>query len=66
MVMVGENERRKDTVQVLTESAATHVGKIAGIVTGAVRDITGEIGDWAGEVFEMREAAAKAKADHDR
>ncbi len=33
--MVGKFERRKDTVQELTESAATHVGKIATIIAGA-------------------------------
>ena len=55
-------EIRKDTVQVLTESAATHVGRIATIVTGAVREIAHELGEWASDAFEMREAAAKAEA----
>jgi hypothetical protein len=60
--MVGKLETRKDTVQVLTESAATHVGRIATILTGAVRDLAHEVGEWATDVFEMREAAAKARA----
>lgn len=61
--MVSEFQNRKDTVQVLTESAATHVGRISSIVTTAVRDITTELGDWASELIEMREAAARSQAD---
>jgi hypothetical protein len=60
--MVGKFETRKDTVQVLTESAATHVGRIATILAGAVRDLAHEVGEWATDVIEMREAAAKARA----
>jgi hypothetical protein len=60
--MVGKFETRKDTVQVLTESAATHVGRIATILTGAVRELAHEVGEWATDVFEMREAAATARA----
>lgn len=61
--MVEPAESAKDTVQVLTESAAAHIGRIATIVTGAVREIAREAGDWATEVFEMREAARKARVD---
>ena len=56
-------ETRKDTVQVVIESGATHVGQIMGIVAGAVRDVTRELGDWASDVFEMREAAKRAEVD---
>lgn len=55
----------KDTVQVLTESAATHVGNIATIITGAVRGVARELGEWATDAFEMREAAERAQADLD-
>jgi hypothetical protein len=58
--MVSRFEIGKDTVQVLTESAATHVGRIATIVTGAVREVAHELGEWASDAFEMREAAEKA------
>jgi hypothetical protein len=61
--MVGRFEIGKDTLQVLTESAATHVGRIANIVTSAVRDVTHELGDWATDAFEMRDAATKADLD---
>jgi hypothetical protein len=56
-------ETRKDTLQIAIESGATHVGQIMGIVAGAVRDVTRELGDWATDVFEMREAARRAEAD---
>lgn len=61
--MVGKFERRKDTVQELTESAATHVGHIATIIAGAVRDVTREICDLVSYGIEMREAAKKARED---
>ena len=61
--MVSKLEAAKDTAQVLTESAATHVGRIAMIVTGAVREIAHEMGEWASDAFEMREAADKAVGD---
>ncbi len=50
-------------MQELTESAATHVGHIATIIAGAVRDVTREIGDWVSDGIEMREAAKKARED---
>ncbi len=58
--MVGKLEIGKDTVQVAAESAATHVGRIATIVTGAVREIAHELGEWATDAFEMRDAAGNA------
>jgi hypothetical protein len=58
-------ETRKDTVQVVVESGATHVGSIVAIVVGAVRDVTREVGDWATDVFEIRDAARRARADTD-
>lgn len=61
--MVGRFESRKDTVQVVTESAATHIGNIATIVTGAVRDVARETGDWLTDMIEMREASERARAD---
>ena len=61
--MVGKMESAKDTAQVLTESAASHVGKIASIVTGAVREVAHEVGEWASDAFEMRDASRRAEAD---
>ena len=56
-------EISKDTLQTFVESGFEHVGRIAAIITGAGRDITREIGEWATDMFEMREAAARARAD---
>ena len=61
--MVSRFEIGKDTAQVLTESAATHVGRIATIITGAVREIAHELGEWASDAFEMRDAADRAERD---
>ncbi len=58
-------ETRKDTIQVAVESGATHVGGIMGILTGAVRDITREVGEWATDMFEIRDAARRARRDRD-
>jgi hypothetical protein len=56
-------ETRKDTIQVAVESGATHVGSIMGIVVGAIRDITREVGDWATDVFEIRDAARRGRRE---
>lgn len=58
-------ETRKDTVQVAVESGASHVGGIVNIVTGAVRDIAREVGEWATDMFEIRDAARRARKDSD-
>jgi hypothetical protein len=63
MAPLDKVETRKDTLQVAIESGATHAGQIMGIVAGAVRDVTRELGDWATDVFEMRDAAKRAEAD---
>jgi hypothetical protein len=63
--MVSEAESTKDTLQVVTESAAEHVGKIATIVTTAVKEIAREVGDWVSDVIEMREASQRAREDTD-
>jgi hypothetical protein len=64
--MVGQFESNKDTVQVITESAATHIGNIATIITGAVRDVARETGDWISDIIEMREASQRAQADEQK
>jgi hypothetical protein len=58
-------ETRKDTIQVAVESGASHVGGIVAIVIGAVRDVTREVGEWATDLFEIRDAARRARADAD-
>jgi hypothetical protein len=62
-VPLSKAETRKDVVQVVVESGATHAGRIAGIVSGAVRDVTRELGEFTSELFEMRDASKRAEAD---
>ncbi|AEF42046.1 hypothetical protein [Hoyosella subflava] len=64
--MVGKLERGKDVTQQLVESAATHVGRITVIITGAVAGVAREIGDWVTDGFEMVEAAKRAEQDKPR
>jgi hypothetical protein len=61
--VVEDLETKKDTAQVVVDSGLDHVGRIMGIVVDAARGITRELGDWATEVFEMREASKRAQAD---
>jgi len=58
-------EIRKDAVQGTVEAAASTVGQVATIVTGAVRDVATAVGGFATEVFEIRDAARRAAAEHD-
>ncbi len=53
----------KDAVQSTIEAAAATVGEVATIITAAVRDVATAIGDFATEVFEIREASRKAAED---
>ena len=62
-VPLSKAETRKDVVQVVVESGATHAGRIAGIVSGAVRDVTRELGEFTTELFEMRDASQRAERD---
>lgn len=59
--MVSQFERNKDIAQELIEQTAHRVGRIASIITGAVIDVTHEIGDLITDGIEMREAARKAR-----
>jgi hypothetical protein len=58
-------EIRKDVVQGTVEAAASAVGQVATIVTGAVRDVASAVGGFATEVFEIRDAARRAAAEHE-
>jgi hypothetical protein len=65
-VVLGDLETRKDRLQMAVDSGFQHVGQIAAIVAGAGRQVTQELGDWATELFEMREAAERARQDRER
>jgi hypothetical protein len=47
---MSDADKAKDALQVVAESAADHLGKIFSILTGAVRDVANELGDWFNEV----------------
>jgi hypothetical protein len=55
----------KDAIQSTAEAAATTVGEVATIITGAVKDVATAIGGFATEVFEIREASRKAAGEAD-
>jgi hypothetical protein len=58
-------EIRKDAVQDTVEAAAGMVGQVATIITGAVRDVAAAVGGFATEVFEIRDSARRAAAEHE-
>ena len=58
-------EIRKDAAQDAVQAAATAVGQVTAIVTGAVRDVAGALGGFATELFEIRDSARKASDDHE-
>jgi hypothetical protein len=60
---LSDAEIGKDAVQATVEAAASTVGQVATIVTAAVREVATAIGDFATEVFEIREASRKAADD---
>lgn len=60
--MVTESEV-KDTVQVAADATADHLGRIATIIAGAVRDIAVEIGNWANDILEARDVAQRSRTD---
>lgn len=61
---LSRSEIRKDAVQHTVEAAATTVGSVATIVTGAVRDVARTLGGFGTELFEIRDAARRARAEH--
>ena len=62
---LSRTEIRKDAVQDAVEASAGMVGQVATIITGAVRDVAGAIGGFATELFEIRDSARRAAAEHD-
>ncbi|HET9860766.1 MAG TPA: hypothetical protein VFQ19_13375 [Nocardioidaceae bacterium] len=56
-------EIRKDAVQDTVEATATAVGTVTTIVTTAVRDVARTVGGLATEVFEIRDAVRRARAE---
>ncbi len=61
---LSKGEIAKDAVQASAEAAATTVGEVATIITGAVRDVASAVGGFATEMFEIRDASRRAIAEH--
>ena len=62
---LSKTEIGKDAVQSTVQAAAGAVGDVARIITQAVHDVAGAVGGFATEVYEIRDAASKAAAEHD-
>lgn len=58
-------EIAKDAAQDLTAATAGAVSRVTQIVTGAVVEIAGVVGDLATEAFEVRDSVRRARADQD-
>ena len=61
---LSRNEIRKDAVQTTVQAAATAAGQVTSILTATIRDLAGALGDLTTELFEIRESARRASADH--
>jgi hypothetical protein len=62
---LSRGEIRKDAVQDSVAAAASAVGQVTTIVTTAVKEVAGALGGFATELFEIRDSARRARAEHD-
>ena len=53
----------KDALQAAAEAAARTAGEVATIITRAVQEVATALGDFATEVFEIRDSSRRAAAD---
>jgi len=60
-----KGEITKDALQSTVEAGADTVAAVSTILTGAVRDVARALGGFATEVFEIREASRRARAEND-
>ncbi len=58
-------EIRKDALQDGVTAASQVVGSVTTILTTAVGDVARAVGGFATEMFEIRDAARRARQDHD-
>ena len=58
-------EITKDAFQHTVEAGAETVASVTTILTTAVRDVAHAVGGFATEMFEIREAARRARAEND-
>ena len=62
---LSKGEIRKDALQHTVEAGAETVASVTTILTTAVRDLAQAVGGFATEIFEIREASRRARAEHD-
>ena len=62
---LSQGEIRKDAVQGAVDAGLSAVGAAGSIITHAVRDIARVAGDLGSDLFEIRDAARKARAEHE-
>ncbi len=65
MTHLSRIEIGKDAVQDTVTAAASAVGQVTTIVTGAVREVAGALGGLGSELFEIADSARRAHADND-
>ncbi len=58
-------ETTKDALQHTVEAGAETVASVATIIATAVKDVAQAVGGFATEVFEIRDAARRARAESD-
>ncbi len=61
---ISNAEISKDALQDSVDATISAVSQVGGAVTGAVRDIAHAVGGLATDLFEIRDAARKARAEH--
>lgn len=57
-------EITKDALQSTVSAGAETVAEVTTVVVHAVRDVVNAVGGFATEVFEIREAARRARAEN--
>lgn len=62
---ISHGEIRKDAIQDSVEATIQAVGHVGGAITGAVREVASTLGGLASELYEIRDAARRARAEHD-
>jgi hypothetical protein len=62
---LSRGEIRKDSLQHTVEAGAEAVASVTTILATAVRDVARAVGGFATEVFEIREASRRARAEHE-
>jgi hypothetical protein len=64
MSNLSKAEIRKDQVQDSIEAATHAAGQVSHIVITAVGDVVKAVGGFATDLFEIREAARRARVEH--